>query len=207
MIAETMVIAVVLRLLGLVEPFVFQTIIDRVLPFQREATLTLIVVVLVLTMLASALLSALVAYLGSHMANRLITELARRIFRHVLNLPLLFLQRWPAGETLARVGETDTVRGFLTGTISSAILDVLFAVVYVGALLAISPFLTMVVLVTLPLQAVAFALIGPFLRRRMQESFLRPHAISRALLRLSGISQRSRRSQARSSRLNVSMKH
>ncbi|MBP2509808.1 Alpha-hemolysin translocation ATP-binding protein HlyB [compost metagenome] len=171
MIAETMVIAVVLRLLGLVEPFVFQTIIDRVLPFQREATLTLIVVVLVLTMLASALLSALVAYLGSHMANRLITELARRIFRHVLNLPLLFLQRWPAGETLARVGETDTVRGFLTGTISSAILDVLFAVVYVGALLAISPFLTMVVLVTLPLQAVAFALIGPFLRRRMQESF------------------------------------
>lgn len=46
MIAEAMVIAIVLRLLGLVEPFVFQTIIDRVLPFQREAALTLIIVVL-----------------------------------------------------------------------------------------------------------------------------------------------------------------
>ena len=38
-----MAIAIGLRLLGLVEPFVFQTIIDRVLPFQREATLILIV--------------------------------------------------------------------------------------------------------------------------------------------------------------------
>ena len=59
-----MVIAVVLRLLGLVEPFVFQTIIDRVLPFQREATLYLIVVVLVVTTLFSALLSALVPTLA-----------------------------------------------------------------------------------------------------------------------------------------------
>ncbi|WP_234804025.1 peptidase domain-containing ABC transporter [Ensifer adhaerens] len=167
-----MVVAIVLRLLGLVEPFVFQTIIDRVLPFQREATLTLIVVVLVSTTFFSAILGALAAYLGNHMANRLISELARRVFRHVLNLPLQVLQRWPAGETLARIGETDTVRGFLTGTISSAILDVLFATIYVSALLAISPFLTAIVFIALPLQLLAFGLIGPFLRRRMHEAFL-----------------------------------
>ncbi|SDA68921.1 ATP-binding cassette, subfamily B, HlyB/CyaB [Sinorhizobium sp. NFACC03] len=172
LIAETMVIAIVLRLLGLVEPFVFQTIIDRVLPFQREATLTLIAVVLIMTTVFSAVLGVLAAYLGNHMANRLVAELAERLFRHVLNLPLPFLQRWPAGETLARLGETDTVRGFLTGTVSGALLDLLFAIVYLGALLAISPFLTMVVLVTLPLQIIFFGLIGPFLRRRMQESFL-----------------------------------
>src|SRR5262245_52238264 len=113
-----MVIAVVLRLLGLVQPFVFQTIIDRVLPFQREATLVPIVAVLVLTSLFSTGLGALAAYLGNHMANRLVAELARRIFRHVLNLPLHYLQKWQVGETLARIGEIDTVRGFLTGTVS-----------------------------------------------------------------------------------------
>ncbi|WP_132537218.1 peptidase domain-containing ABC transporter [Rhizobium sp. PP-F2F-G48] len=166
-----MVVAIVLRLLGLVQPFVFQTIIDRVLPFQREATLVLIVVVLALTTLFSAGLDALASYLENHTANRLIAELARRTFRHVLNLPLQFLQRWPVGETLARIGDTDTIRGFLTGTISGVLLDVLFAAVYIGALLAISPSLTMIVLIMLPLQIMAFGVVGPFLRRRMQVSF------------------------------------
>jgi subfamily B ATP-binding cassette protein HlyB/CyaB len=38
-IIELMVIAIVIRLIGLVQPFVFQTLIDRVLPFQRVASL------------------------------------------------------------------------------------------------------------------------------------------------------------------------
>ena len=152
LIAEIMVVSVVLRLLGLVQPFVFQTIIDRVLPFQREATLVLIVVVLVVTALFSAGLEALAAYLGNHMANRLISELARRIFRHVLNLPLRYLQKWQVGETLARISEIDTVRGFLTGTVSGIALDVVFAITYIAALLSISPFLTSIVLIVLPLR-------------------------------------------------------
>ncbi|TGQ36548.1 peptidase domain-containing ABC transporter [Mesorhizobium sp. M00.F.Ca.ET.216.01.1.1] len=169
---EIVVVAIVLRLLGLVQPFVFQTIIDRVLPFQREATLVLIVVILALTTLFSAGLDALAAFLGNHMSNRLTAELAHRIFRHVLNLPLRYLQQWQVGETLARIQEIDTVRGFLTGTVSGIALDILFAVIYIGALLSISPFLTLIVLVMLPLQIVVFGLIGPFVRRRMQESFL-----------------------------------
>ncbi|MBW9066163.1 peptidase domain-containing ABC transporter [Rhizobium herbae] len=168
---ELMIVAVVLRLFGLVQPFVFQTIIDRVLPFQREATLVLIVGILVLTAVFSAGLDALATYLGNHMANRLIAELARRIFRHVLGLPLRFLERWQVGETLARIEEIDTVRAFLTGTVSGVALDVLFAATYIIALFSISPFLTVLVLVMLPLQIVTFGTIGPFLRGRMQESF------------------------------------
>ncbi|WP_375154778.1 peptidase domain-containing ABC transporter [Ensifer sp. ENS05] len=172
LIVELMVVAVVIRLLGLVQPFVFQAIIDRVLPFQREATLTLIVVVLVLVMLMSATLQALSAYLGNHMGNRLVAEMASRIFRHVLGLPLQFLQRWQVGETLARMGEINTVRAFLTGTMSGYVLDVLFAAIYIGALLSISPLLTAIVLIMLPLQMAAFGVLGPFLRRRMQASFV-----------------------------------
>jgi ATP-binding cassette, subfamily B, bacterial HlyB/CyaB len=62
-IAELMVIAIALRLAGLVQPFVFQAIIDRVLPFQREATLVLIVGLLVGTALFVASLGAISAYL------------------------------------------------------------------------------------------------------------------------------------------------
>ncbi len=104
--------------------------------------------------------------------TKLTTELARRIFRHVLDLPLRYLQQWKVGDVLVRIGEIDTVKGFLTGTVSGIVLDVLFAVIYVAALLSLSPFLTLIVLFMLPLQIAAFSVIGPFARRRMQESFL-----------------------------------
>ena len=36
---ELLFLAICLRLIGLVEPFIFQVIIDRILPFQREASI------------------------------------------------------------------------------------------------------------------------------------------------------------------------
>ncbi|WP_164838067.1 peptidase domain-containing ABC transporter [Sinorhizobium meliloti] len=169
---ELMIVAIVMRLLGLVQPFVFQAVIDRVLPLQREATLLLIVVVLGVTAILSAILDALAAYLGNHMGNRLTLDLAGRIFRHVLHLPLRQLQCWRVGETLTRISEIDTVKAFLTGTVSSILVDLLFAIIYVAALITISPMLTLIVLIVLPLQVIAFGVIGPLTRRRMQRAFL-----------------------------------
>ena len=171
MVVEIMVVSAVLRLLGLVQPFVFQALIDRVLPFQREASLVLILVVLLFSTAFSAAFDALVSYLGNHMAVRLTAELGGRIFRHILDLPLATLQRWQIGETLARIGEMHTVRGFLTGSVSGIALDALFAAVYVGALIAISPLLTVVVMIILPLQIAASGIVGPLLRKRLQNSF------------------------------------
>jgi subfamily B ATP-binding cassette protein HlyB/CyaB len=170
-IIELMVIAIVIRLIGLVQPFVFQPLIDRVLPFQRVASLELILIILIGTTIFSATLGAISGLLGTQMANRLTSELGRRIYDHVLGLPLRHLQKYHVGELLARVGEIDTVRGFLTGTISGVILDVIFAVIYIAALFTLSPFLTLVIMIMLPLQIISFGLIGPFLRARLQEQF------------------------------------
>ena len=61
---ELIVIAFCLRLLGLVEPFVFQVVIDRVLPFQREATLAVVVAIFAAASLYQAAFQTLSAYLG-----------------------------------------------------------------------------------------------------------------------------------------------
>ncbi|UNF29487.1 hypothetical protein MNL13_01545 [Bartonella krasnovii] len=52
-------VAVVLRLLSLVNPFIFQTIIDSILPFQCLESLYAIVVLMVAIMLFRVLLLAL----------------------------------------------------------------------------------------------------------------------------------------------------
>jgi ATP-binding cassette, subfamily B, bacterial HlyB/CyaB len=150
--AELMVIACVVRLIGLIEPFVFQTLIDRVLPFQREASLQLILILLVATTFFSAILGVLSTLMGACMANRLTAEFGRRIYDHVLNMAASHLQRFQAGAILTRLREIDTVRMFLTDSAMGLILDLVFAIVYLGALLALSPFLTMIVLIMLPLQ-------------------------------------------------------
>ena len=58
LIVEIAVISIVIRLLTLVEPFAFQVVIDRVLPFQRQQTLYTIVVVLLAVALFEAALGA-----------------------------------------------------------------------------------------------------------------------------------------------------
>ncbi|WP_375695109.1 peptidase domain-containing ABC transporter [Bartonella sp. AC90GZZY] len=170
-VIELSCVAVVLRLLGLVNPFIFQAIIDRILPFQRIESLYAIVVLMVAIMLFSTALSTLSGYLGAYLANRLTLEFGRRIYTHLLSLSLPTLRRWQVGELFSRIGEVDTIRGFLTGTITTTVLNVLFAIIYIVALFSISPKLTFIVLIILPLQMGSLALVGPFLRRQLRRSF------------------------------------
>jgi len=44
---ELVFLAACLRLAGLVEPFIFQVVIDRILPFQREASLIAVVAIFI----------------------------------------------------------------------------------------------------------------------------------------------------------------
>lgn len=170
-IFELTVIAIVLRLLGLVQPFVFQALIDRIIPFQREASLHIIIVIMIVVAIFSSALHSSATYLGSHFVNQLTREFSQKIYDHVLYLPLRTLQKWRVGDLFARMGEIETVRSFLTGTLSGITIDVIFSFVYIGALFLISPLLTLVIVIILPLQIIAFAIVGPFLRRRLKKSF------------------------------------
>jgi len=169
--AELIVIALCLRMLGLVEPFVFQVVIDRVLPFHREATLVVVAVLFAAASLFQVGFSVLSGYLGLVVSNRLTQELGVRLYAHLLRLPLGHFRRWNVGETLARMSETDTIRAFIVGGTTGTIIDLVFVVITLGVLFAISPTLTLIVILTLPIQAMVFLGFGPFLRRRLRAQF------------------------------------
>ena len=169
--AELMVIAIAIRLLLLVEPFVFQALVDRVLPFQRTATLHLIVALLTASALFQVGLNVVSGLLANLTANRVTNELGERLYEHLLQLPLGFYHRWPVGEVMARIDEIDTIRNFMVGTATGVTLDVMFAFIYIGALYSISPELTVIVVLALPVQAAIYLGLGPFLRARIRASF------------------------------------
>jgi subfamily B ATP-binding cassette protein HlyB/CyaB len=169
--AELVFLAICLRLIGLVEPFIFQVIIDRILPFQREASLIVVMAIFIAASLFQLGFEILSQILGMFTANRVTRELGARIFDHLFKLPFSHFRKWSVGETMARVSETDTIRAFLVGTTTGVFLDLLFVVVYIAILLTLSGSLTLIVLAALPLQILIYLAFGPFLRRRLRAQF------------------------------------
>jgi subfamily B ATP-binding cassette protein HlyB/CyaB len=169
--AELVFLAICLRLIGLVEPFIFQVIIDRILPFQREASLIVVIAIFVAASLFQLGFEILSQILNMLTANRVTRELGARIFDHLFKLPFSHFRKWSVGETMARISETDTIRAFLVGTSTGVFLDLLFVVVYIAILLTLSGSLTLIVLVALPLQILIYLAFGPFLRRRLRAQF------------------------------------
>ena len=62
-----------------------------------------------------------------------------------------FFEKRPVGELSQRIGELNTIRGFLTGTALVSVLNIVFAVLYLAVMVIYSPLLTAVSLSTLPL--------------------------------------------------------
>jgi subfamily B ATP-binding cassette protein HlyB/CyaB len=168
---ELVFLAICLRLIALVEPFIFQVIIDRILPFQREASLVVVVLVFVLVIIFEIAFGVVSALLGMITANRVTKEFGHRIYEHLFRLPFNRFRRWTVGEVIARASETDTIRDFMVGTSMGVFLDVLFVFIYLFVLFSLSPTLTLIVLLALPLQGLIYFLFGPELRKRLRRQF------------------------------------
>ena len=65
------------------------------------------------------------------------------------------------GDTVARVKELESIRGFLTGSALTVVVDLCFTVVFLAVMYLYSQSLTLVVLGTLPCYAALSLLITP----------------------------------------------
>ena len=104
---------------------------DKVLAHKSTSTLTVVAVGLAGLGLFNAVLQYLRSYALSHTTNRIDVELGAKLFHHLLRLPLGYFETRAAGQTVARMRELETIRGFLTGQGLSSVLDLLFAAVFV----------------------------------------------------------------------------
>jgi len=173
LLGEVLVISFVLQLFALITPLFFQVVMDKVLVHRGLGTLDVIAIGLLTVMLFETVLSGLRSYVFAHTASRIDVELGSRLFRHLLSLPMAWFQARRVGDSVARVRELENIRSFLTGNAITLVLDVLFSVVFISVMLFYSFWLTLVVIVSLPLYFIVSLLITPILRARLQESFNR----------------------------------
>jgi subfamily B ATP-binding cassette protein HlyB/CyaB len=173
LLGEVLVVSLFLQVFALVSPLFFQVVMDKVLVHRGLTTLDVLVVGLTVVMLFESALTLLRTYVFSHTTSRIDVELGARLFRHLVNLPLAYFQARRVGDSVARVRELENIRSFLTGNSLTLVLDVLFSVIFIGAMFLYSGMLTLIVLASLPLYVLVSLTVVPVLRARLNEKFAR----------------------------------
>jgi len=173
LLVETLLVSGVLQCLALVTPLFFQVVTDKVLVHRGLSTLDVIAVGLLAVSVFDAVLSALRSYVFAHTTSRIDVELSARLFRHLLHLPLAYFRARRVGDSVARVRELENIRSFLTGNAIMLVLDLLFSVVFFVVMWFYSPWLTGIVVLSLPCYALISVGATPLLRARLKERFNR----------------------------------
>jgi len=173
LLGEILLVSFVLQLFALLTPLFFQVVIDKVLVHHGLTTLNVIAIGLLAVVLFEVVLSGLRSYVFAHTTSRIDVELGSRIYRHLMSLPLSYFQARRVGDSVARVRELENIRAFLTGNTLTLLLDVFFSVVFISVMLLYSGWLTLIVVLSLPLYALISLLITPLLRARLHEKFNR----------------------------------
>lgn len=179
--AHVLLASLFVQLFALVTPLFFQVVVDKVLAHRSYSTLIVLVVGLAAIGLFDVVLQYLRTYALSHTTNRIDVELGRRLFRHLLNLPLSYFETRAAGQTIARVRELETIRSFLTGQGLFSGLDFIFAIIFIFVLFCYSAKLAWIVVASIPFYLAIGFLVRPFLKERIDEKFDRG-AFSQQLL-------------------------
>ncbi len=166
LLRNVIIAALAMHFLALAVPIFFQIVIDRVLVYLASSTLTVITIGVVLAVLFDATLNWLRGYFILNTASRIDIRLARKTFRHLVDLPISFFEASLAGVITKHMQQGTQIREFLTGRLLTTLLDLPALFVFLPLMAWYSMRLTAVVLlVTLILALTIAAMIGPYRRR------------------------------------------
>ena len=157
------------QLFGLAIPLLIQQIIDKVLSQGNLSSLNVLGTLMVVLAIFQGLLMALRTYIFVDTTDRMDLTLGSAVIDRLLALPLPFFDKRPVGELSQRLGELNTIRGFLTGTALVSVLNIVFAALYLVVMVIYSPLLTVVSLSTLPLYLLLVFGVAPLYRHLIRK--------------------------------------
>ena len=157
-----------IQIFSLAQPLIIQQIIDKVIGQQNFNTLYFLGVLLIGCSIISNVLGLIRTFLFTDTTNRIDIATSGNILTHLFKLPLGYFDRRPVGEISTRLGELGKIRGFLTGTALTLVLDVIFGLVYFFVLISYSGLLTAVALCVVPLYIAMVYIVAPVIKRQLR---------------------------------------
>lgn len=162
-----------IQLIALITPLFFQVVMDKVLVHQTISTLNLIIIGLFAIYIFEIGLTLLRSYVFTHTIARVDVMLGAKLFKHILNLPISFFHTRRVGQTVARIRELENIRNFLTGNAITVVMDAFFTIIFIAVMYYYSPFLTWIVIGSLPIYALLSIILTPIMRENVNQKFAR----------------------------------
>ncbi|WP_099206091.1 ATP-binding cassette domain-containing protein [Scatolibacter rhodanostii] len=161
----------VVMILGLVFPFINNTIFNGVVPTGQAMTLLPVFVIFLCAIMGSAAIDMLKAFVKSRVMIQLKITAESAVMMKILSLPTAFFKRYSAGELAERIGIAQKLCERLTDFLLTSVFSVVFSLVYLVQIFSFFPDLTLVTFLILLAQFL-LAIISMYLRMNLQKKYM-----------------------------------
>ncbi|GCC49870.1 ABC transporter ATP-binding protein [Chryseotalea sanaruensis] len=166
-----LLLIIISRAAGLVPPWATKPFIDDILVQKNLSTLPTLLLWVTGAILIQAVTSFLLTKLLSVEAQHLISVLRSQVQKHLLRLPTSFFDNQKSGALVSRVmNDVEGVRNLVGTGLVQLIGGVLTAIISVGFLISINPWMTLFIILPMSVFGVitlkAFSYIRPIFRER-----------------------------------------
>lgn len=158
-------ITLVLQGLGMASSLATAAVVGEVFPFEDGGLLVAIAAALAASAVASAAFQQLQARAIEHLRAHFDRELTDQLMTHVLELPIAFFDRYPAGELLQRFQAFENVRLLFSTQGVAAVLNIASLAASCVLLVAFAPSLAAIAVAVALAHFVCAATVFPWLRR------------------------------------------
>ncbi len=166
-----LLVSLMMQMIPLVTPFLFQNVIDRVLVSRSLSSLQVLGFALLMLAIFEPVYGFLRSWVYSNLASKVNSELTSRLYQHLMALPVHFFQKNPTGTIISRIREMNQVRQFLTGSALTMLLDLVFVVLFLGVMFFYASELTWLVIGSLVVYFLFWLALGPVLRNRVKREY------------------------------------
>jgi ATP-binding cassette subfamily B protein len=164
---DILIAAVAMHLLAMASPIFFQLVIDKVLTHQSETTLWVLGIGIVIALIFDGIFGYVRQLLTLAATNKIDMRLTRRVFGHLLTLPIDYFETATAGVITRHMQQLEKIRSFLTGRIFMTGLDAISLIIFLPILFFYSVQLALIVLAFTALIAVIIVAMLPTYQRRL----------------------------------------
>ena len=138
-LVQLLAASILLQAFAFALPLFTRLLVDRILPQRATGELNILCAAAAVVSLMSASIAYFRAMLLIRLERRLDSHLMLGFFRHLLSLPFRFFQQRSCGDLLMRLGSNATIREALASQTTSAVLDGALVLIFLVALLRVSP--------------------------------------------------------------------
>ena len=156
------IITILASLTELAGPYIISKILDDNLKEGIGAINYKVFAGLVIVYFLSSVLVALIRYIMNlqfaKVANGLALKIREDVFNHVINLPLQFFDKYPAGKIVTRItNDTQDIRLLFQVLLFEVLTTLVFSIGLIIGLFLVSPYLGLITLVFLPFAYLIFS--------------------------------------------------